>query len=70
MDMFLKVVGGIVVVFLILAGLSLLLSWPLMWCWNYVMPYMFSFKTLTWSQAWCLSFVSGVLLKSSTVSTK
>jgi len=43
----------------------LLMAYPLMWCWNYVMPFLFGLKTITWGQAWCLGFVSSYLFKSS-----
>jgi len=29
----------------------LLMAYPLMWCWNYVMPFLFGLKTITWGQA-------------------
>ena len=70
MEYVIKAVGVVVVVLLALIGLSLLLCLPLMWTWNYVMPYLFAFKTITWSQAWCLSFVCSTLLKSYSTTTK
>ncbi len=44
--------------------LALILALPFMWAWNYVMPYMFGLKTLTWLQAFCMSVVFSVLFKS------
>ena len=44
--------------------MSLLLAFPFMWCWNYVMPYLFGLKTLAWGQAWCLSFLVGMVFRS------
>ena len=44
--------------------LGLLLAFPVKWCWNYVMPYLFDFKTITWGHAWCLSFLAGMLIQS------
>jgi len=29
---------------------GLITAWPLMWSWNYVMPYLFGFKVITWGQ--------------------
>jgi hypothetical protein len=46
------------------AGFGLFLAFPIKWCWNYVMPYLFELKTITWSQAWCLSFLSSMFIKS------
>ena len=40
------------------ALLGLLMAWPLKWCWNTVMPYLFEFPMLTWGKAWCLYFIS------------
>ena len=57
-------VFAVVGVFAVIAGLGLFLAFPLKWCWNYVMPYLFELKTITWGQAWCLHFVCGLLLKS------
>ena len=65
-----KIVGIVALVFLSVAGLSILFCFPLMWSWNYVMPYLFGLKTLSWGQAWCLSFVCGILIKSSQTSVK
>ena len=59
----LKVVGFILAAIIGVVGLSLALSFPVKWCWNYVMPYLFDLKTISWSQAWCLSFLAGSLVK-------
>lgn len=54
-----------------LGSFGLLLAFPIKWCWNYTMPYLFSLKTITWGQAWCLSFLASMLIKSSlTTSSK
>ena len=47
----------------VIAGLGLLLAFPLKWTWNYVMPYLFGLPVLTWGKAWCLSFVANMLIK-------
>ncbi len=61
---FLNVVAFVAIV--VFAGVfGLLLAFPLKWCWNYVMPYLFEFKVITWGHAWCLSFLSGLLVQSS-----
>lgn len=70
METIVKVVGAVVLVVIGIAGLSLLLSLPLMWTWNYVMPYLFGLKTISFLQSWCLSFVAGTLLKSNVTQTK
>jgi hypothetical protein len=45
-----------IVVLGVIAGLGLLLAFPIMWTWNYIMPYLFNLPTLTWGMAWCLNF--------------
>jgi len=47
------------------ALISLVTAFPLKWTWNYVMPYLFEFKAITWGHAWCLSWVTSVLIQSS-----
>jgi len=46
------------------AVLGLLLAFPIMWCWNFVMPYLFGWPILTWGKAWCLMFLANMLIKS------
>lgn len=57
-------IGAFIALLVTTAMLGLLLAWPLMWTWNYVVPYLFDIKTISWGQAWCLSWVSGTLIKS------
>jgi len=60
--------GGIMAKFIIgimmVAFIVLFMSLPFMWCWNYVIPYLFGLKELSWGQAWCLMFVCSCLIKS------
>jgi len=53
-----------VFIIIILAAFSCLLAFPFKWSWNYVIPYLFELKYLSWGQAWCLIFISGFLFKS------
>ena len=48
---------------------GLLLSLPVMWLWNWLLPGLFGFKTLTWLQAWGLLVLCGFLFKSTSAST-
>ena len=57
----------LIVVFVVAFGL--LLSLPVMWLWNWLLPDLFGFKTLTWLQAWGLLVLCGFLFKSSSAST-
>ena len=60
-------IKGIIMTVMLLVfagGLGLLLAWPLKWTWNYVIPYLFGLKEITWGQAWCLMWVASTLVKS------
>jgi len=63
-----KIVFGIfatVGILILLAGMGLLLAFPIKWTWNVTMPYLFGLPTLTWGKAWCIHFLAGCLIKSS-----
>lgn len=62
-ELFVKIVGMVVGIILLIATISLLMAFPVKWCWNYVMPYLFELKQISWGQAWCLSFLSSSLIK-------
>ena len=49
---------------LAIAGIGLLLAFPIKWTWNATMPYLFALPTLTWGKAWCLNFLFTCFLKS------
>ena len=62
-----KIMTGVVVLIgtvVVVAGLGLLLAFPVKWCWNYIMPVIFELPIITWGQAWCLNFLAGFLIKS------
>jgi len=59
--------GGVI---FMLAGLGLLMAFPIMWTWDATMPHIFGLPTITWGQAWCLNFLCGYLIKSSTTINK
>lgn len=64
LDKILMILGGVVMTFGGIVLLAILFAFPVMWSWNYVMPYLFSLKIITWQQAWCLTFLSGMFFKS------
>ena len=37
---------------------GLLLAFPIMWTWNYVMPHILLLPAITWGEAWCLYFLT------------
>ena len=53
----------------LVVAFGLLLSLPVMWLWNWLLPDLFGFKTLTWLQAWGLLVLCGFLFKSTIAST-
>ena len=56
------------VTFLIL--LAILMAFPVMWLWNWLMPVIFKLPTITVSQALGLNILSGLLLRSSISKSK
>ena len=64
MQILVVIVAGI----LLVCAVGLLLSLPLMWLWNWLMPVIFGLPTITWMQSWGLLILCGFLFKNSTVS--
>lgn len=50
---------------LIIAGTSLIIAFPVQWCWNYAVVSIFGLPAITWGKAWCLLFLANMLIKSS-----
>lgn len=63
-----KVLGVIVGTVLGIVALTILLTLPVLWCWNYVVPEVFGLSTITFWQAFCLVVLAHCLIKSSTTS--
>ena len=59
------VILAFIISILFIAVVALGLAFPVKWCWNYVMPYLFDLKEISWGQAWCLMFICNSLIKSS-----
>lgn len=59
---------AIIVIFLgticLIAGLGLLMAFPIKWCWNYAVVYVWHLPAITWGQAWCINFLAGCLIRS------
>jgi len=60
------IAGVIVLGFLII----LLVAWPVMWLWNYVMPDIFGLQELTYWQAWAITILCSILFKSTNFNSK
>ena len=65
-----KTVYGILIAIILGVGISLLISLPVMWLWNGLMPEIFGLTTIGFKQALGLSVFSSVLFKSSNSSIK
>ena len=59
-----EVIGKIVIVLLTIAGLALLGGWIVSWSWNYTMPHIFGWPTITYWQGFALSVLFSFLVKS------
>lgn len=64
MDDLLTFVLTVISIVVVAAAFGLLIAFPVMWCWNATMPYIFSLPAITWGKAWCLMFLANILLKS------
>ena len=65
-----QIIGTIAGFVMVVLALSALLSLPVMWLWDWLMPELFGLKTITWAQAWGLNFLCGLLFKSHTTASK
>jgi len=64
MDKFIAAIGATMVVVGGFVLLSLVLSLPVMWLWDWLMPTIFNLKEITLFQAWGLSCLCSLLFKS------
>jgi hypothetical protein len=68
---FLKFVGAILLGLGAVVFLCLIMAYPTMWLWNYVMPYLFNVPELTPLRALALVVLTHILIgKSSSTTTK
>ena len=70
MDKFIEIfgtfLGGIILIFF----MGIIMAFPTMWLWNWLMPIIFKLPEIGVLQAWGLSFLSGLLIKSTNVNKK
>jgi hypothetical protein len=50
--------------------ISLFMAWPVMLLWNWLIPSIFGLKFLSFWEAWGIMFLSSLLFKSSSSSSK
>jgi len=56
--------------FVFAASISLLMAFPVMWCWNYAIVAVFGLPKITWGMAWCLLFLAQNFFKSTVTQSK
>lgn len=69
-DAILKGLGLFLVALVIVCIIACLVALPVMWPWNWLMPAIFGLKTISFLQAFGLLILSGLLFKSTSVSSK
>ena len=70
MESLVKIIGVIVVAFIVLLGLDFLLAIPTMYLWNWLMPKLFNLTTITYWQAYGLSLLAGLLFGKVNLNTR
>ena len=66
MEFFLKAIGGIVSVIVLVVVLGLIMSWPVMMLWNgCLVDAVSGVKEIGWLQAWGILVLCGMLFKTS-----
>lgn len=60
-----KLLGGFLAGALVVFAFGLLMSLPVMWLWNWLIPEIFRLPAITWLQAWGLLMLAGFLVKPS-----
>jgi hypothetical protein len=64
MDNTMSIIGLVILGLLAIVGLSLLMAYPTMWLWNWLIPDIFNLTTITFSQALGLNVLTGIFFKS------
>lgn len=62
------IIAAVIGVVALVILLSALFALPVMWLWNYVVPYQFGLKEIDFLHAWALNVLCGFIFKSSTYS--
>lgn len=67
-----KSIAGCLVVVLglgVVVGSSLLLAFPAMWLWNWLMPHLFGLITIDFWEALGINMLTGILFKSTNINS-
>lgn len=67
MDTFFKIIGAIVTVLAIIFIFAILMGYPVMWLWNWLIPVIFGLTKINIWQAIGLNLLCGLLIRSSSI---
>jgi len=70
MGKFSETLAILLVAALVILLVAIIIGFPVMWLWNWLMPTLFGLTKITFWQAWGLSVLCGFLFKSTNVNSK
>lgn len=70
MDVFLKVVGAVVVVAVLVVAAAAIYAFPVKWLWNWLLPSIFNLRKINVFEAWGMLALCGLLFRSSSSARK
>lgn len=70
MEKILGIVGTALLVLGVIAVIAIIVAFPTMWLWNWLMPAIFGLTKIGFWQAVGINFLSGILFKSTSSSSK
>lgn len=62
-EIFAKTITAIVLIVLVISAASLILAFPVKWCWNAVIPDVFRLPEIGYWEAFCLVYLTSVFIK-------
>jgi len=65
-----KMVGALLLATVYILFWALIIGFPVMWVWNWIMPYLFQLPHINFWQSWGILFLSASLFKSNTFTQK
>jgi len=66
LKLLMKAIEALLIATLYILFWALIIGLPVMWVWNWIMPYLFQLQHINFWQSWGVLFLSGVLFKSNT----
>lgn len=63
-----QIIGIVFIIVVLTVVVAFVISLPIMWLWNWLMPVIFGLPEITWTQALGLSILSSLLFKSGNIS--